>query len=182
MIAKLVELLRPHLRVQKVFDLDAAVFHRYGLNAALLDIDNTLAPCYAKDYRQAELWVEQICAAGFHVALLSNAHTHRVARIAGLLKVPFRARALKPMPFGCKDIVRSLGLDSNRTCLVGDQVFADVLAGRLAGLFTILVNPIGDDEPWFTRIKRPFERGLLARMNPVYTSEIHRNPSIDSKE
>ena len=43
--------------------------------------------------------------------------------------------------------------------MVGDQVFADVLAGRLAGIKCILVRPIHpEEEPWFTRIKRPPER------------------------
>jgi hypothetical protein len=42
--------------------------------------------------------------------------------------------------------------------------FADVLAGRLAGLFTILVTPLGHHEPWFTRVKRPFERQVLRWM------------------
>jgi predicted HAD superfamily phosphohydrolase YqeG len=45
--------------------------------------------------------------------------------------------------------------------MVGDQVFADVVAGRLAGLRTILVRPTSPDEPWFTQLKRPFERQLL---------------------
>ena len=48
--------------------------------------------------------------------------------------------------------------------MVGDQVFADILAGRLAGLKTILVDPIHpEEEPWFTRLKRPPERWVLRR-------------------
>ena len=45
--------------------------------------------------------------------------------------------------------------------MVGDQLFADVLAGRLAGLYTILVRPTSADEPWFTSVKRPLERRML---------------------
>lgn len=175
MIAAVINLLRPHLRVHKVFDLDAATLQRHGLDATLLDIDNTLVPYRASDFREAGRWIQQISAAGIRVALLSNGHTHRVARIAELLNVPFRAKALKPMPFGCRNLVRSLRLDSSRTCLVGDQVFADVLAGRLAGLFTILVNPVSSDEPWFTKVKRPFERSLLARIKPAYSLETDRH-------
>jgi predicted HAD superfamily phosphohydrolase YqeG len=54
------------------------------------------------------------------------------------------------------------------TALVGDQVFADVLAGRLAGLKTILVEPIHpEEEPWYTRLKRPPERWVLRRTAAV---------------
>ena len=46
--------------------------------------------------------------------------------------------------------------------MVGDQIFADVMAGRLAGLTTILVRPIQpNEEPWFARMKRPLERVVM---------------------
>ena len=48
---------------------------------------------------------------------------------------------------------------------MGDQVFADVMAGRLAGIRSILVEPIHpEEEPWYTRLKRLPERIVLARM------------------
>jgi predicted HAD superfamily phosphohydrolase YqeG len=51
--------------------------------------------------------------------------------------------------------------------VVGDQLFADVMAARLAGLASILVRPIHpEEEPWFTRLKRPLERVLLRRLRP----------------
>jgi len=54
--------------------------------------------------------------------------------------------------------------------MVGDQLFSDILAGRLAGLFTILVRPTSAEEPWFTRIKRPVERRVLRRINHPHQS------------
>ena len=75
------------------------------------------------------------------------------------------ARALKPFPFRLRRAVRRMGFLPEQTAMVGDQLFADVMAGRLAGLRTILVSPIHpEDEPWFTRLKRPAERLLLRRM------------------
>jgi len=48
---------------------------------------------------------------------------------------------------------------------VGDQLFADVMAGRLTGLSSLLVRAIHpEEEPWFTRWKRPPERVLLRWM------------------
>jgi predicted HAD superfamily phosphohydrolase YqeG len=49
--------------------------------------------------------------------------------------------------------------------MVGDQVFADVMAGRLARIRSILVEPIHpEEEPWFTRLKRLPEQRILARL------------------
>jgi predicted HAD superfamily phosphohydrolase YqeG len=52
-----------------------------------------------------------------------------------------------------------MGFRPEHTAMVGDQVFADVLAGRWAGVKCILVRPLHpEEEPWFTRIKRTPER------------------------
>jgi predicted HAD superfamily phosphohydrolase YqeG len=52
--------------------------------------------------------------------------------------------------------------------MVGDQLFADVMAGRLAGVHSILVTPIHpEEEPWFTRLKRLPERLMLRRVRVI---------------
>ena len=49
--------------------------------------------------------------------------------------------------------------------MVGDQLFADVMAGRLAGVRSILVEPIHpEEEPWLTRLKRRPEQFVLGRL------------------
>jgi HAD superfamily phosphatase (TIGR01668 family) len=87
-----------------------------------------------------------------------------------MLDIPYVAKAFKPLPFACRRAVRRLGWEGKRIGVMGDQVFADILAGRLAGLYTILVTPTSPEEPWFTRLKRPFERMLLRRLGPIPTS------------
>ena len=90
-----------------------------------------------------------------------------VAQAQGLrtVEIPFVATACKPFPFGCRRAIRNMKLNHGRTAMVGDQLFADIMAGRLAGLIAILVRPIRpEEEPWFTRLKRPVERFVLRRM------------------
>ena len=70
---------------------------------------------------------------------------------------------MKPLPLGCRRAIREMGFEASRTAMVGDQLFADIVAGRLAGLTTILVDPIHpEEEPWFTRLKRGPEGWLVA--------------------
>ena len=55
--------------------------------------------------------------------------------------------------------------NSGGPAIVGDQIFADVMAGRLSGIRAILVDPIHpEEEPWFTRLKRLPEHAVLARL------------------
>ncbi len=155
----------PHLRIQSVQQLTPERLRELGVDALLLDVDCTLTR-----YRREEVppevaaWLTQMRAAGIGLCLVSNGRGHRIGRLAERLEVPCVAMALKPFPFGCRRAVRKMGFSPKRTAMVGDQVFADVAAGRLAGLRTILVAPLHpEDEPWYTRLKRPLERWLLGR-------------------
>lgn len=160
--------LTPRLCVDSVIELTTVRLRELGLDALLLDVDCTL-----KRYRETELrrevicWLDEIRAAGILVCLVSNGLGQRIGRLAATLGVPFVAKACKPLPFGCSRAVRQLGVDRRRTAMVGDQVFADVAAGNLAGLYTILVRPLHpEDEPWYTRLKRPFENWILRGVSP----------------
>jgi hypothetical protein len=89
----------------------------------------------------------------------------RIGRVAERLGLPCVFKAMKPLPWGVRSAMRKLQASPRQTAMVGDQLFADVMAGRLAGVRSILVNPIHpEEEPWFTRLKRGPERFVLARL------------------
>jgi HAD superfamily phosphatase (TIGR01668 family) len=158
--------LTPHLQLASVLDLEAVHLRALRLDGLLLDLDCTLKDHGADEFCAGVAdWVRALRDCGFRLCLLSNGRPTRIERFARQLLIPFVAGALKPLPFGCRVALRKLGLPPTRTALVGDQIFADVLAGRLAGLFTILVRPTTTKEPWFTRLKRPLERQVLRRLN-----------------
>jgi putative phosphatase len=161
----MLDFLQPQLWVDSVLELSVERVAELGREGLILDVDSTL-----KDYDATEIgpdvggWLRGLQEAGIKLCLLSNGRPARIGKLAEKLGLPFVAGALKPLPFGCRAAVRKLGLPADRLALVGDQIFADVMAGRLAGVFTILVRPTSPVEPWFTRIKRPFERQLLRHM------------------
>jgi HAD superfamily phosphatase (TIGR01668 family) len=159
----LLRLVTPDLRVTNVLELSVERLRGLGIEAVLLDVDCTL-----KDYRATALtppvqaWLAGLQAAGMGACLVSNGRMRRLGPLAESLKVPLVCEACKPLPFALRRGMLKLGFAPARTAMIGDQIFADVMAGRLAGLKTILVTPSNPrEEPWFTRIKRPFERVLL---------------------
>jgi uncharacterized protein len=162
------KLLTPDLRVESLLDLEPRRLAGLGVEALLLDLDCTL-----KSYRapvvppEIVACVGRLQAAGLRLAVASNGRARRVRPVAESLGMPFVCGACKPLPFRLRGIVRELKFDPSRTALVGDQVFADVVAARLAGLRSILVTPMApDEEPWPTRLKRPLERMVLRRLAP----------------
>lgn len=158
----MLSLVRPNLQVESVIELDAARLRGLGVDNLLVDMDCTLKDYVATEIsREVRQWAAELRAKNFALCILSNGRPHRIGQLAEGLGVPFVAKAYKPLPFRCRQAVERLQLDRNRTAVVGDQLFADVLAGRLAGLYTILVRPTSTIEPWFTRAKRPMERCVL---------------------
>lgn len=155
--------LLPHLRIACVQELTLQRLATMGINALLLDADCTLKR-YGCQQCEPEVaaWLAELRAGGIGLCLVSNGLSPRIGRFAQHLDLPFVARALKPLPLGCWRAMRTHGFHRAQTAMVGDQLFADVLAGRLAGLTTILVDPIHpEEEPWFTRLKRRPERLVL---------------------
>jgi HAD superfamily phosphatase (TIGR01668 family) len=165
----------PDFVVDSVECLSPQFLGSLGLRALLLDVDCTLKPYRAPSIApEVVQWVDLLRESGFGLCLVSNGRLRRVMPLAQQLGLPYIAPAWKPFPFALWRAVRWLGSERNSTAMVGDQIFADVLAARLAGLRSILVTPIfPDQEPWWTRLKRPLEtlvtgkKGLEARRSPA---------------
>lgn len=159
----------PHYKVGVVNELTPAVLNDLGIRSILLDVDSTLKR-YDTDMLEDWVleWLESLKVAGIQVCLLSNGKEKRISRLANQYHLPYEAMALKPLPFGCWRVIKRCGWNRKSTAMVGDQLMADVAAGRFAGVITIHVTPIHpESEPLFTRIKRPLER-LVFRMVPVH--------------
>ena len=162
----MLSLITPHLQLESVLELKIDRLHSLGLDGLLLDMDCTLKDYHANGFRAEVMdWTQTLRSGGIILCLLSNARPRRIELLARELDIPFVAKAFKPLTVGCRVAIRKLGLNRERIGLVGDQLFSDILAGRLAGLFTILVRPTSPEEPWFTRVKRPLERQVLRWMN-----------------
>lgn len=162
----MLSLITPHLQLESILELGIDRVRSLGLDGLLLDLDCTLKD-YPDNGFHVEVmdWVRSLSSNGIILCILSNATTRRIEPLARELDIPFVGKAFKPFPFGCHIALRKLRLNPQRTGLVGDQLFSDILAGRLAGLFTILVRPTSPEEPLFTRLKRPVERQVLRRIN-----------------
>ena len=133
-----------------------------GKHGLIVDLDNTLM-----GFRQTELcedhlaWCERAHERGFRMVMVSNNFTERVTGIARQLRIPCIPNALKPLPFGVMRAVRMLEMPRERIAVVGDQLFTDVLSGKLCGLYTILTEPIESKDFPITKVFRFFERLML---------------------
>jgi uncharacterized protein len=159
-------LLRPHLLVRRLTDIDPRALVQQGVRGLVLDLDNTLAPWRSVLVpSEVVAWVADVKEAGLLATIVSNAASDgRVRPVASQLGIPYVVRAAKPLAGGFMKAMKLMRTDPVGTAVLGDQLFTDVLGGNRLGLYTILVDPLSQREALITRLlQRPLER-LVGRV------------------
>jgi uncharacterized protein len=164
------KLLTPDAIVERVEDISPAMLARLGVRGVALDLDNTIVPWHTADLSPGVVrWVADVLASGVRVCLVTNNYAQQALDVARRLEVPIVAGALKPVPTAFRKALRALAVAAPDSAVIGDQLFTDVLGGKLLGMHAILVQPIGAREFFTTRFMRMVERPLLARMRRSQT-------------
>jgi HAD superfamily phosphatase (TIGR01668 family) len=161
----LLRLLAPRYAVHRVVDLSPALLRAWGIEALMLDLDNTLVAWgEATPPPTVCAWVADLRRAGIGACIVSNNLSGRVGAVAALLRLPVADGRFKPSADKLRRALRILGSPPQRTAMVGDQIFTDVLAGNRLGIPTILTEPLGPREPARIRVVRRVERWLMGLM------------------
>ncbi|MBQ8397889.1 MAG: YqeG family HAD IIIA-type phosphatase [Clostridia bacterium] len=156
--------LQPDAYFARFTDITPDYLHSRGIEALLIDIDNTLAPYEEPDPRpETAAWFSALAEAGIRAALISNNNSARVERFNAALGLPAYPDAHKPLPRTARTALAALGVEPNRAASLGDQIFTDVTCARLCGMQAILVPPIRDKKTFFWRFKRTMEKPILAK-------------------
>lgn len=158
-------LIKPTARLHAISDISIDALSAKGISCVLFDRDNTVVPRDTKTVPpEVSAWLDAVRAAGIKVCMVSNNfHTTEIEASAAELGCEVIHHAMKPFPFAINAALKKMGAQPSETVLVGDQVFTDVMAGNLAGIRTILVDPQSRTDLWYTHIFRVFEAAVGAR-------------------
>ena len=156
---------KPHYILNSVTDITPEFLNDNSIKALLLDVDNTLSVAHAdKTLREGvPEWLSDMREAEISMMILSNAKKKRAKRFADSIGLDVVGLAAKPLPFGYLRAAKKLKVKRKNVAIVGDQVFTDIMGGRLAGVKTVLVTDITPEDKTFFKIKRYFERIMLKR-------------------
>ncbi len=161
-------MLSPDLYYRSVYDIDLDLLRSGGVNTLLIDLDNTLLPRNSGEIPEnTRQWAAQIEASGFSACLVSNNWHERVFGVADELGFALVAKALKPLPFAFWRAMRTMEASRGSCAIIGDQMFTDVLGGKLTGIKTVLVAPLSTSDLPHTLLLRRMERLLLAGRQPL---------------
>lgn len=165
---RFLRLFLPDHTAESVSSVDTAQLHGLGIEALLMDLDNTLVPWHGYEISDDTLrWLRDAEALGLKICIVSNTrYPGRLKRLAGQMQVPFVKGTLKPRKSAFRPALKLLGVAPDRAAVIGDQIFTDILGGNRLGLYTILVKPLSRREFFGTKISRLFERIILRALGP----------------
>lgn len=154
-------LLKPTVSVKTINGISLELLEKLNVKLILLDVDNTIASYLSKEPVEGSLlWISNLQKAGYTVYIVSNNYKKRVSAIAEKFAVPYISMATKPLTRGFNKARRNLKVNRQECLVVGDQIFTDILGANLAGMKSVLLEPIEMEKGFSIRIRRHFEKNL----------------------
>lgn len=148
--------------MRSIADIRIAALKKRGIRGVIFDVDNTLTLHHATEiYPLVAPAFKEICTE-FAVVIYSNCEPNRHAELRRIFSVPIVEPGLKkPKRAGFARARELLGLPTDEIAVIGDRALTDILGGNRSGCYTILVDPLGADEPLLLTQIRSLERWRL---------------------
>lgn len=157
-------LMLPNYIFGKFSDITPEFLKTLGIDALLVDIDNTLASYEEATPNERVLkWVFDMKESGISIALISNNDASRVDEFNRELSLLAFPKCGKPLPKNLRKAMELLGAKNERTAIIGDQLLTDAAGGNNLKLVTIIVPPINDRNSAFFRFKRALEVPVIKK-------------------
>lgn len=158
-------MLKPDVCLTSILEIDINILKKMEVIAIILDVDNTIRfPKKGKLLEGVLYWVKNLKRFGFKIIIASNNFRKNIEPIANFLNLPFISFSFKPFPFGLKKAAKKLNVSKKQVVVVGDQLFTDVIGGKIQGFKTILVDPLKFEKGFFWKVRRKLEKIILNRI------------------
>ena len=160
--------LNSNMYKKNILDINYKKLKSNGINTLIYDFDNTIIERhnYKINNKYKELFEKLV--KDFNVVVLSNTtRKKKIALICNELKITYYLCGFKPLKIGFKKILKKYKLKNNQIAVIGDQIYTDIKGGNKMNFFTVLVDPINNDENIFTKFNRKKEDRYFARENKI---------------
>lgn len=155
----------PDIYAKNIFNVDYKKLKKDGIKCVLFDLDNTIAPLSenepSRDVKELFAFIDDL---NMKIIILSNSKKKRVAPFKESLNVDSAYLSMKPLKRKLKKVLGMFNLDFSEVALIGDQVLTDVFCANRCGVTSILVDPLTDEDKFFTKINRIFEKMILKKI------------------
>ncbi|MCD7879131.1 MAG: YqeG family HAD IIIA-type phosphatase [Candidatus Gastranaerophilales bacterium] len=158
-------ILKPDYNVESLFDIDFKEIKSLGINAVLFDLDSTLMPSKSGEFPSKVIELINSLKQNFVLAIISNnKKKDYIAKVQSLIDITVVGNANKPSSKAMNLFLKSVNMKPEETVVIGDRPLTDILAGKILGAKTILVDSITKDtENRLTRFVRKLERIVIKK-------------------
>lgn len=154
-------ILYPDEYLSSAYRIDYGKLYEEGYRGLIFDIDNTLVRHGAPADERAIGLFARLRELGFDYVLLSNNKEPRVKMFSEKINARYIFKAGKPGPKSYRRAMELMHTDCGNTIFIGDQIFTDIMGANLAGIRSVLVEPINPKEEIQIVLKRYFEKAVL---------------------
>ncbi len=155
--------LKPDIYQKSIFEIDYEKLFQKKVTCLIFDLDNTLALISEKTCPKKTKKLIEDLKKKFRVIIISNNIKSRIKKYQEELQIDVFSKAMKPLPFGLMMIKRRYNLHKEEMIMIGDQLITDILSGKLYGIKTILVEPLGKKDLKITKFNRMLESIVLKK-------------------
>ena len=148
----------PDIHVKDAYSVDYRGMYEAGYRGIIYDIDNTLVLHGAPADDRARALMQELHEIGYRTMILSNSTGRRAGTFAAAVGSEVETGGRKPLPGKFYVCMQRMETVPETTMCIGDQVFTDILGANLAGVTSVLTDPLSSKELKWVQLKRPFER------------------------
>lgn len=152
--------IKPDYIFTSIYDIDVNELKAKGIKGIFFDLDSTVMQSKTGKFTKKTLDFLNSLKNDFKVAIISNNRNKAyVDKVKKTSPVAIYSNARKPDVKVLKIACFEMGLEVKETVMVGDRPLTDILAGKKAGMKTILVDSISKNtEGKIVRLVRFLER------------------------
>ena len=153
-------LVKPDYNLESIYDIDLNELKKLGIKIILSDLDSTVMPSKSGTFPDEVMeWINKV-RKDFDFAVISNnKKKDYIEKVASQCDFDVVGRANKPSCKVMREYLISKNYKPEDAVMVGDRPLTDIVAGKLLGCRTILVDSITKDtEKPIVRFVRFMER------------------------
>lgn len=155
----------PDVYQKSIYTINYEKLKDRGIKCLLFDLDNTISPVGIKtpSAKTKDLF-QELKKMNFKIIIFSNSGPKRLEPFKEELQVEVHPHSMKPLKKNFIKIMNKHNLKDSETAIIGDQFLTDIIGGNKVGITTILVNPIGLKDFFFTKINRLREKRIINKL------------------
>lgn len=155
----------PNIYSQSIYTINYEKLLKEKVKCLLFDLDNTCVGYHEKNpTKELKELFQKLTKMGFKVIIFSNSTPKRLAPFS-TLNVILHPLSKKPFKKSYEKILKKYHYQKKEVCIIGDQLFTDILGGNKVGIKTCLVEPVTKEDFIFTKIFRCIEHFTFQKLS-----------------